>query len=222
VHAKAIRKRAVRHGVRIDARRDDVDETPIDLFRDADVSGTVRGRRGADKLNHFMRWCEAITSGMSHEEKLSTINALLPKNLIGEHAYGHWEQHCKYSRLRRYRTAAQREQSCYDSLRFRLRRALTDDPTLLGRLNAAIKARKLPDEPRRMLLGIYDVDPFAEALVIGAGFRTEYRTAIDLIEAIEGGREAALDVCGHNHEARKKRCGFSFPIQYSPLIIHLH
>jgi hypothetical protein len=197
-HAKAIRKRAVRHGVRIDVRRDDVDELPVDLFREADVSGVVRGRRGADKLNHFMRWCEAITAGMSYEEKLSTIKALLPKNLIGEHAFGHWEQHCKWLRnpRPRYRTWEQRLRSCYDSLRFRLRRALTDDPTLLGRLNAAIKARKLPDEPRRMLLGIHDVDAFAEALVTGADFRTEYRTTLNLIEAIEGGREAALDVCG--------------------------
>jgi hypothetical protein len=59
-----------------------------------------------------------------------------------------------------------------------------------------------------MLLGIHDVDAFAESLITGAHFRTEYRTTLNLIEAIEGGREAALDV--------------SFPIQYSPFIIHLH
>jgi hypothetical protein len=48
-----------------------------------------------------------------------------------------------------------------------------------------------------MLLGIHDVDAFVEALVTGADFRTEYRTTLNLIEAIEGGREAALDVlCG--------------------------
>jgi hypothetical protein len=138
---------------------------------------------------------------MNYDEKLSAIKALLPKNLIGEHAYGHWEQHCKYQRngRRRYRTREQKFQSAYDSLRFRLRRALTDDPTLLGRLNAAIKARKLPDEPRRMLLGIHDIDAFVEALITGADFQTEHRTTLNLIEAIEGGREAALDVLRVTH-----------------------
>ncbi len=214
-HDKAMRKRAVRRTVRADVSRDGVDDLPLDLFRDAYVSGVVQRRRDADKLNHFMRWCEAMTEGMSYEDKLSTVKALLPKNLIGEHAYGHWELHCKYPRRFPrnwyHLKTARREQGRYDSLRFRLRRALAEDPTLTGRLNAAIKARKLPDEPRRMLLGVHDVDAFAEALLTGAHFGTEYRTTINLIEAIEGGREAALDVCGRHSNAMPSPRGLLYP-----------
>lgn len=196
VRDKALLKRTVRRSVRVDVRRDDLETAPIDLGREAYVQPVVWHRRAADKLNHFMRWCEAMTKGMTREEKLGAIKGLLPKSLIGQHAYGHWKRHCEPRRgFTRYRTWAQRLQSMTDSLRFRLRRALENDPTLLGRLNAAIKRRKDPLMPRRMLHGIHDVDAFAEDVVHGP-YATEYDTSIQLIEAIEGGREAALDVCG--------------------------
>jgi hypothetical protein len=192
--AKALRKRAVRHGVRIDIRCENAEETPVDLCRDAYMRDIVRDRRGADKLEHFMRWCEALTKGMSHAEKLSTIKALLPNSLIGEHAYEHWKGYCdpRWSGRQSYTTYEQRLQSIRDSLRFRLHRALAEDPTLLGRLNAAIKKSKVDDEPRRMLFGVHDIDDYVIA-VTSELYWDQQRITIQLIEAIEGGREAALD-----------------------------
>jgi hypothetical protein len=64
-------------------------------------------------------------------------------------------------RRQNYREVQKREwQSRYDKTRHRLRRALSVDPGLQGRLNAAVKAVKELDEPRRLLAGVHDVDAF--------------------------------------------------------------
>jgi len=192
---KAIVKRAHRRGVRLDVRVEDHEETAADFLRDVSVAWIVSWRRGGDKLNHFMRWCEAITEGMSTEEALGYVRSILPKSLIGEHAYGHWEAH-RGDRfgtfVERTKPAARRQQSYHDSATFRLRRALRADPELHGRLNAEIKARKMFDQPRRLLLGMHDVEAFvddADAIERQAMFR--------LIEEVEkGGLTAALRVSG--------------------------
>lgn len=150
--------------------------------READLRSVVWDRRAHDKLNHFMRWCEAITDGLSDEEKLEAVRALLPRTLIGYHAFTHWELHVTWRSGRPHHVDA--AQSRYESLRVRLRRALTEAPDLLGWINAEIKARKLLGEPRRMLFGIHDVDAFARDVLDGP-FKTERRVAE---EAIESGR----------------------------------
>ena len=194
---KALLKRELRRGVRLELRTEDFEESPADFQRDVSMSGLVWGRRGGDKLNHFIRWCEALTKGMSTEDALSFVKSILPDSVIGQHAYRHWEQHRKpksHAVFESYRGRGKREEQSYvDSTTFRLRRAMADDPTLLGRLNAAIKHEKPLDQPRRLLLGIHDVADFVRTIV-ELPYDDERRVTRILIEAIEGGREAALSV----------------------------
>ncbi len=183
--AKAGRKRALRHAIHVEVRVEDHEETAADLLRDVRVNDIVRDRRSGDKLHHFMRWCEAITEGMSTQEALEYVRAILPKSLIGDHAYGHWRTYCKRRRFREsfvpYAEQNRRqEQSSRDSAIFRLRRALRADPELHTRLNAEIKRRTLLDEPRRLLMGLHDI----EAFIDDAGC-VETRVLMELIEEVE-------------------------------------
>ena len=96
---KRLKSRQVRRTVRQELHADDPETTSADWNREADQSAIVWRRRGADKLNHFMLWGDAITNGMPANEALSFVRALLPKNLIGRHAYGHWKQHRTRERI---------------------------------------------------------------------------------------------------------------------------
>src|SRR4029079_4523954 len=92
---------------------------------------------------------------------------LLPANLIGDHALGHWEQEVgrrRYPRLSYWERNERTSQSFVDSTTFRLRRALMVDPTLHARLNAAIKERKVSEEPQRLLAGTHDVPDFVRMI----------------------------------------------------------
>jgi hypothetical protein len=165
--AKAERKRKHRRAVRSELRCHDFEETAADLLRDVRVSDIVRDRRSADKLNHFMRWCEAITDGLSRQEALDAVRGILPSSLIGDHAFGHWEAYLKYSRRVRIPAREKRRrlaQSFHDSLAFRLHRELREDPSFHARLNAAIKAAMPFDAPRRLLAGVHDVEAFVHDL----------------------------------------------------------
>ncbi len=135
-----------------------------------------------------MRWCESLTPGMTERQALDTVRALLPRNLIGDHAFGHWESHLKSRRSRRtsYREQQERrDQSSYDKTRHRLRQALSHDPGFQGRFNSAVKERKADDEPRRMLLGAHDVDAFVRDVVLLAGYATEERVLLGLLTEAE-------------------------------------
>ncbi|MGZ4809016.1 MAG: hypothetical protein ACXV7D_06755, partial [Thermoanaerobaculia bacterium] len=119
--------RSHRRAVSIDLRHEDFEETSQNLMRHAWHTQNVWSRRSNDKLNHFMRWCEAITEGMTMEEALGHIRSILPSSLIGDHAYGHWESYRKYRDRGRYVYNGWRKrsaQSFRDSTTFRLRRAL--------------------------------------------------------------------------------------------------
>jgi len=180
-NAKARVKRRERRTVRQELHRhcdaDFADETKFDLHRDVRLRWIVWGRRSADKLNHFMRWCDSLTRGMTKTQKLDSVRAILPKNLIGDHAFGHWESHCK---RRRYWFLPIREeqrrhqQSSYDRTRHALRVALERDPCFLAELNAEIKRCKLEGEPRRMLHGMHDVDAFVRDITRYRDFNMEY------------------------------------------------
>jgi hypothetical protein len=198
-HAKANRKRRVRREVRQDLRCEDFDESKADFSLDAQLSTVVWNRRSADKLNHFMRWCEAKTDGMSMEDALSYVRALLPSSVIGDHAYGHWESRRKPYRWPFPYEPSQSRQSYIDSTTFRLKRALGIAPDLHHALNASIKRDKAEGDPRRLLRGLHDVEAFVRhtAWPDRRGeddlYYIERRVTRDLIEKVEkGGREAAL------------------------------
>ncbi|TNE86584.1 MAG: hypothetical protein EP330_22885 [Deltaproteobacteria bacterium] len=55
----------------------------------------VQSRRGADKVNPFIRWATAVTAGLPVEDRLSAVRGMLPRGLIGEHALSHlaWTEH---------------------------------------------------------------------------------------------------------------------------------
>jgi hypothetical protein len=136
-----------------------------------------------------MRWGDAITRGMSTDDALSHVRPLLPKNLIGEHAYGHWEQHRKPSPYHRYHYIpySRRLESWIDSTRFHLRRALTEDPSLHGYLNAMIKSRKMFDTKRRLLAGLHDIDEFVRDIAAGDDYASERAALQELIVRYEKG-----------------------------------
>lgn len=186
--AKARENRRVRRGVGAALRAGDASSG---LLRVADHSRTVQSRRAADKLNHFMRWCEELTQGMTNQAALDYVRAILPRNVIGDHAYSHWEIHCRYRRGPFVQWEEQKrrsEQSLHDRTVFALRRLLTERPEVLGELNAEIKHRKKEDEPRRLLFGIHDVDAFTRDVFSTkhrppCGFRTERSVVESYIES---------------------------------------
>lgn len=177
--AKAHENRSVRRSVRMTVEHEDLDTTKRDVLRESDHSDTVSWRRSADKLGHFMRWCERITRGMTEEQALAYVRRIVPANLIGDHAYAHWELHRKWSGGRRgiSRKESKRRafQSEYDRLRCHLRRAMEREPDLQGRLNAEIKSRKRFDEPRRLLFGVHDIDAFVHDILTNDNYQTERR-----------------------------------------------
>lgn len=186
-YAKTWNTRNVRRRVRMALHTEDAEETALDLREEADQMPAVRFRRGADKLNHFMRWCESWTRGMTERQALDAVRAVLPRNLIGDHAFGHWESHLKYRRRRRYsRDSGGRQwQSRYDKTRHRLRQAMSLDPGFPGRFNAAVKAKKEAEEPRRMLHGLHDVDAFLADVLVRHDYNLEERLLLDLLTEVE-------------------------------------
>lgn len=171
---KAWLNRHVRRGVRAALRGDRTKS----FSAMADHRITVEIRRGADKLNHFMRWCEHITEGMSAEERLAYVRGILPHDVIGEHAYVHWQYHVRYILYRAHSTPYREElrrraQSEYDRTRFALRRALKEAPHLVGEMNAEIKTRKKPEKPRRLLFGMHDLDAFVREILSARHFGIE-------------------------------------------------
>ncbi|HEX2833836.1 MAG TPA: hypothetical protein VHW00_12560 [Thermoanaerobaculia bacterium] len=171
---KAAVKRAARRGVRQDIPLHD-EYSPIDLTRTVSMRWVVRSRQGADKLNHFMHWCDKLTRGLPLTLKLQRVRALLPNTVVGNHAYGHWKAHCEYrpARTSHKETYQRTVRSRFDRTRHALTVALAKDPTLLGALNADIKRRKLLADPRnelrrRLLHGMHDVDAFVHDVLFDA------------------------------------------------------
>ncbi|HEX7831030.1 MAG TPA: hypothetical protein VF787_15345 [Thermoanaerobaculia bacterium] len=186
---KAAVKRRTRRAVHQDIHRFD-DDSPVDLLRDARMRVVVNVRRSYDKVNHFMRWCETLTRGMTLQRKLDYVRALLPKSLIGDHAFSHWEAYCirKSRGYTFHKDEYQRyAQSLFDRTRHALRVALANDPTLLGELNADIKRRKLEDEMRRLLHGVHDIDDFVREVMISdnRGCYKAERSALRSLKLIE-------------------------------------
>lgn len=57
--------------------------------RSPEIGYMVHRRRRADKVNPFIRWATATTRELPRESRLSHIQGLLPKGVIGEHALSH-------------------------------------------------------------------------------------------------------------------------------------
>jgi hypothetical protein len=57
--------------------------------RSPEIGHMVRRRRSADKVTPFIRWATATTRELPRESRLSHIQGLLPKGVIGEHALSH-------------------------------------------------------------------------------------------------------------------------------------
>jgi hypothetical protein len=215
--AKAGTSREHRRTMRDALGHEDPETTKHDFGRSADQSMNVWRRRAGDKLNHFMRWCDAITDGMTQDEALAFVRGILPSSLIGDHAYGHWKTYVRYRRGRRKRMRypeieRRRMQSFHDSLTFRLRRALMIEPDLHTRLNAEIKTRKQEGEPRRLLQGVHDIPSFVATIswrtYAADPFAIERDVTFALVREIEqkkGGRKAALRLSGRDRGHARAR-----------------
>jgi hypothetical protein len=102
---KRMERRRVRHLVNLNLRTCDGEGyTDKDLMLKPYQSENVWQRRSADKINHFMRWGDRLTEGMPEEEALAYIRKLLPRSVIGDHAYSHWEIQVKRKFYLRNRT----------------------------------------------------------------------------------------------------------------------
>lgn len=53
------------------------------------LGGVVCHRRGADKVNPFIRWATAVTRELPQESRLSHVRGQVPRGVIGEHALEH-------------------------------------------------------------------------------------------------------------------------------------
>jgi hypothetical protein len=54
-----------------------------------ELRGVVQHRRGADKVNPFIRWATAVTRELPRESRLSHVRGRVPQGVIGEHALVH-------------------------------------------------------------------------------------------------------------------------------------
>lgn len=91
-HHRAARRHTHEEMARL--ARDPEESDGLDL---SDVEGEeARGlravvchRRGADKVNPFIRWATAVTKELPHESRLSFVRGCMPRGVIGEHALQH-------------------------------------------------------------------------------------------------------------------------------------
>jgi hypothetical protein len=113
-----------------------------ETWRRREIHSMVRDRRSADKTNPFEVWAEAITKDLPLEDRLSTVKAVLPTNLIGWHALEHvkWKTHFSgesprylYWRQPKYKTPP-------EPIEVTLRKTF-ENPRLLGILNAHLKRK---------------------------------------------------------------------------------
>lgn len=71
---------------------EDINENLIHWIEPKDVGGwdtIVSDRRAADKLNHFEFWAYEKTKHLPEDARFKKMEALVPNNLIGQHAMSH-------------------------------------------------------------------------------------------------------------------------------------
>jgi hypothetical protein len=133
----------------------------------AQIREVMWERRGADKVNHFLRWAVVVTAHLPLEARLDHLRGLLPPGLIGRHALSHAEFHPALG-TDRWWWARPRPEPSEDErqqLAAMLREVL-ESPGEHAAFNRAMK-RGLVDAdgvplPHRVLLGLHDVAPFLD------------------------------------------------------------
>jgi hypothetical protein len=190
-------------------------ETDAWLRREPKQREVVLERRGYDKLNHFMRWCNAHTRGMSDKEAIDYVRGIVPRNLIGKHALDHWRIYVEFGgrsgRGNGWRAADRRARQEYvDTICGRIRRLLVLRPEFHGELNRVIKfVLGVPDPvfwsrvlrvwtadrrfgvwgadcpTARLLAGRHDVEPFVRAVFVGDTYSRERSSLVWLLDTAE-------------------------------------
>lgn len=158
--------------------------------RIAATSNMVWDRRAYDKIGPLTRWAvrtvetdPALRNAPLHEQ-VAHFEAMLPGDLIGKHAVAHirWALEAEFGRVEPLWMTRMREDRG-PGREERRRQVLADARAIVdagrhGRLNAALRrvyhspaivvpegdARRLP--PVRFLLGIHDVEAFAEDVAV--------------------------------------------------------
>lgn len=136
-----------------------------------DISELVWDRRAHDKVGPLCRWAVrrvATNPELADLDVVGQVEALrkvLPDNLIGRHALSHIERAIESDRIRRDRGRRPASSSYREArvafLREQLQFVL--DSGRHGRFNRAIKTAQAGSEsPVRVLLGVHDLDAFAE------------------------------------------------------------
>jgi hypothetical protein len=182
--------RAARRGARLEALRFEHDpeafqEAPGPArTSDFKIGYMVQRRRQADKLNPFLRWAAAVTRELPRESRMSHVQGLLPKGVIGEHAVSHMGSDPAFEtpseRARREALWGRRPQAEWmdRGAQAELLRTVLQAPGGHRAFNHWLRARAQPllfsqhDErrrfqgttPIRMLLGAHDVLPFLDEL----------------------------------------------------------
>lgn len=156
-------------------------------------SSIVRDRRDADKVKPLMRWAPKATKGQ-HDKRMATLKAILPDNVIGQHARGHVQYVKEFEnpndpwqmKLRGYKNRPYLDKA---KVRFDwLTKMLRERPWLHRELNLFLKKghvtarivigekvikatgtkyyvfKNVGPTSPRLLLGISDVKPFLEDL----------------------------------------------------------
>jgi hypothetical protein len=141
-----------------------------DAWLAPEISSLVSGRRGGDKLNHFMRWAAHRAEALPREQRLDHLRGLVPPGLIGEHALSHLERHRDFTldprpKWRKHLHLLDRGEVAELLRRIVVtvegHRLLNEALTRGARFDLA--QRRHGAGPRR-LLGLHDVLPFLDAL----------------------------------------------------------
>ncbi|WP_223642004.1 hypothetical protein [Corallococcus sp. EGB] len=201
-HARWNRAR-VHRAARSEARRElaawmrnsawEEDVPPCAPWEDIEIRQAMNLRRWGDKVNPFIRWATARTRNLPHEARAGHVRGILPRGVIGEHAWFHlkdtpaFEDPVEASRRQHRRRCAQRRE------RQRRKGALLDRGEQVQLLRALLQehdghrlfnrflreryawTRTLNDQapanrklqvlpPHRPLLGVHDLNPFLDSL----------------------------------------------------------
>ena len=157
-------------------------DTGPDLKRypTAEIREVMWERRGADKVNHFLRWAVVVSAHQPLEARLDHLRGLLPPGLIGRHALSHAEFHPDIGTDRCWWWPPRRPEPSRDE-RHQLASMLTEvleAPGEHAAFNRAMKRGSLGHDgvplPPRLLLGLHDVEPFLDD-VYGSGARSATR-----------------------------------------------
>ncbi|MBN8469991.1 hypothetical protein JYJ95_26065 [Corallococcus exiguus] len=182
----------------------DADEPADDVpWRKSEIELMVLDRRRADKVNPFVRWATARVRRMPQDARESYVRGLLPRGLIGDHAWSHlkdtppFEDPVKREARglhweHRERLDRKRERDEVASLLHQLLVAPEGHATFNRYLREHATWRRSPSPkkgwiprtpplPHRPLRGVHDVKAFVDSLKLDG--RGAYSFSTDTIDA---------------------------------------